>query len=84
MSWGVGCRLGSDLAWLWLWLWYRPAARDPFWPLIWKLSYAESVALKRQTNKQTKKPTKQKTKLVVLELRRGLGSTNGAPGAAVG
>ena len=53
MSYSVGHRCGSDLAWLWLWC--RPAAVAPIGPLVWELPYATGVALKRQkqTNKQT-------------------------------
>ena len=48
MSWGVGHRCGSDLAWLWLWC--RLAATALIRPLAWELLYAMGVALKRQNN----------------------------------
>ena len=35
VSCGVGCRIGSDLAWLWLW--GRPAATALNGPLAWEL-----------------------------------------------
>ena len=50
MSWGVGCRCGSDPALLWLW--HRLAATALISPLAWKLPYALAVALKKQTNKK--------------------------------
>ena len=34
VSWSVGCRHGSDLAWLWLWR--RPAAAALIGPLAWE------------------------------------------------
>ena len=42
MSCGVGHRHGLDLAWLW------PAATAPIRPLVWELTYATSVALKKK------------------------------------
>ena len=58
MSWGVGCRLGSDL--VLLWLRRRLVATAPIQPLASEPPYAMGAALekaKRQnkTNKQTKK-----------------------------
>ena len=50
MSCGVGCRRGSDLAWLWLWC--RLAAAAPIGPLAWEPPYAVGVALKRQKEKR--------------------------------
>ena len=50
---GVGHRLGSDLALLWC----RPVATAPSSPLAWEPTYATDVALKR--------PKKKKKKLVV-------------------
>ena len=44
MSYGVGCRLGSDP--VWLWLWRRPAAAAPVGPLPWDLPYVTCMALK--------------------------------------
>ena len=47
VSCGVGCRWGSDLAWLWLGC--RPAAAAPVQPLAWEPPYADGVALKTKT-----------------------------------
>ena len=57
MSCGVGCRRGSDLAWLWLWHW--PASVAPIRPLIWEPPYAAGVALesKKAKNKKQKNQT---------------------------
>ena len=55
MSYGVGCRRGSDL--MLLWLWCRLAAVAPTGPLAWKPPYAMSVALKNK-NKNKKKTLK--------------------------
>ena len=51
MSYGVGCRHGSDPALLWLW--HRLAATAPIRPLAWEPPYAAGAALKskKQTNK---------------------------------
>ena len=46
---GVGCKQGSDLAWLWLCC--SPAAEAPFRPLAWELPYAMGVALKKKKSK---------------------------------
>jgi len=46
MSCGIGCRCGSDPAWLWLW--HRLAAEAPIQPLVWELPYAAGAALKRK------------------------------------
>ena len=46
MSYGVGCRHGSDPALPWLW--HRPVATAPIGPLAWKLPYAAGEALKGQ------------------------------------
>ena len=65
---GVGCRRGSDPAWLWLW--GRPAATTPIRPLAWESPHAMGVALekaKRQKNK------KQKNKKTPGERRRSSG-----------
>ena len=45
VSCGVGCRLGSDPAWLWLW--NRLAAAAPIGPLAWEPPDAVGAALKR-------------------------------------
>ena len=53
MSYGVGCRCGSDPALLWLWC--RPGATAPIGPLAWEPPYAAGVAqemAKRQNKKQ--------------------------------
>ena len=49
MNCGVGCRHGTDPAWLWLWC--KLAAVAPIRPLAWEPPYAEGVALKKQKNK---------------------------------
>ena len=43
MSYGVGCRRGSDPAWLWLW----PAATAPIRPLAWEPLHAVDAALEK-------------------------------------
>ena len=48
MSYGVGCRRGSDLALPWL----QPAAIAPIQPLAWKPPYATPVALKKKREKE--------------------------------
>ena len=53
VSCGVGCRHGSDLAWLWLCC--KVAATAPIKPLAWDPPYAVSVALKGQKDKKKKK-----------------------------
>ena len=50
MSCDVGCRRGSNPAFLWLW--HRPAAIAPIGPLAWEPLYATGVALKRQKKKK--------------------------------
>ena len=50
VSYGVGCRRGSDLAWLWLW--HRLAVAAPIRPLVWEPPYATRVALKRQKKRE--------------------------------
>ena len=50
MSYGVGHRCGSDLAWLWLW----PAAVAPIGPLAWEPPYAVGAALKSKKKKKKK------------------------------
>ena len=42
MSYGVGCRHGSDPALLWLWR--RPEATAPIRPLAWEPPYAAGAA----------------------------------------
>ena len=53
MSFGVGCRCGSDLALRWLWR--RLAARAPNGPLAWEPPYAEVAALERQKRQKINK-----------------------------
>ena len=60
VSCGVGCRGGSDLAWLWLWC--RLAATAPTGLLAWESPYAAAAALKRQKIKTKKPPTIQSRK----------------------
>ena len=50
MSYGVGCRPGSDPALLWLW--HRPTAVAPIGPLAWEPPYTMDVALKRKKKKK--------------------------------
>ena len=45
MSYGVGCRRGSDLALLWLWR--RLVAIAPIRPLAWEPLYAVGAALEK-------------------------------------
>ena len=51
MSYGVGHRRSSDLAWLWLW--YRPAAAVLIQPQAWELPYTAGAALKITTTTTT-------------------------------
>ena len=44
MSYGVGCRHGSDL--VLLWLWRRQVAAASIQPLAWEPPYAVGAALK--------------------------------------
>ena len=53
VSYGVGCRRGSDPALLWLW--HRLAAAASIRPLAWEPPYALVAALEKDENKQTKK-----------------------------
>ena len=50
MSYGVGCRCGSDLTLLQLWC--RLAATALIWPLTWELPYAAGAALKKKQKKK--------------------------------
>ena len=54
MSYGVGCRCGSDLALLWLW--YRLAAAAPIRPLAWELPYAAVSVMAQQLTNPTSTP----------------------------
>ena len=58
MSYGVGRRLGSDLALLWLW--HRPEATALIRSLAWEPLYATGVALKRQKGKKERKEGRKK------------------------
>ena len=58
MSYGVGCRSGSDLALLWLWC--RPAAAVQIQFLAWELPFAIGAALKRQKEKERERERKRK------------------------
>ena len=53
MSYGVGCRRGSDLALLWLWL--RPAATALIRSLAWEPPYAVGAAPEKATRPKKKK-----------------------------
>ena len=57
MSYGVGQRRGSDLAWLWLW--YRPAATALIRLLAWEPPHATGAAIEK---KQKQKDQKNKEK----------------------
>ena len=46
MSYGVGCRCGSDP--VLLWLWRRLAATAPIGPLVQEFPYAVGMALKKK------------------------------------
>ena len=48
--------IGSGL----LWLWHRPEATAPIQPLVWKLPYSTSMALKKQKRKKSKMQIKKK------------------------
>ena len=50
MSYGVGCRHGSDRELLWLW--HGPAAIALIRPLVWEPPYTVGTALKRQKDKK--------------------------------
>ena len=50
VSYGVGCRCGSDSELLWLWC--RSAAAAPSQPLAWELPCAAGAALKIQKKKK--------------------------------
>ena len=50
MSYGVGCRHGSDL--MVLWLQCRLAAAAPIRPLAWEPPYSMNVAIKRPKKKK--------------------------------
>ena len=53
MSYGIGCRHGSDM--VLLWLWRRPAATALIRPLAWEPPYATGAALKDKKTKKKKK-----------------------------
>ena len=53
MSYGEGCRRGSDP--LLLWLWRRPVATAPIRPLAWEPPYAAGAA-----QEMAKRPKKKK------------------------
>ena len=58
VSCGIGCRHGSDPAFLWLWS--RLAATAPIRPLAWEPPYAVGAAqemAKRQKKKKSKTPS---------------------------
>ena len=57
MRCGVGCRRGSDPAFLWLW--HRLAATAPTGPLAWEPPNAVGVTQKKK--KKTKKKKKKKS-----------------------
>ena len=59
MSWGIGRRLGSDLALLGLWC--RLAAAALIGPLAWEPPYAADAALKKEEEKQAFESRRHKT-----------------------
>ena len=67
MSWGVGCRCGSDF--VLLWLWFRPAATAPVRLPAWVPPYAMGVALEKY-KKTKKKERKKKRKEHILVLKK--------------
>ena len=56
MSYGVGCRHGSDPEMLWLWC--RLAATAPIRPPAWEPPYATGAPLKRQKTKKKNRDKK--------------------------
>ena len=64
MSWGLGRRVGSDLALLWLWR--RPAAVAPIRPLAWEPPYAAGAALKRPKKKEREELVRFKFKVTLF------------------
>ena len=50
MSYGVGCRCGSDPELLWLWR--RLVAAAPIRPLVWEPPYAVGAALEKDKKKE--------------------------------
>ena len=67
MSYGVGHRRGSDLAWLWLR--HRLAATALIRPLAWEPPYATRVAIEK-----AKRPKKKKNDLKFSLLRNPEGA----------
>ena len=67
MSCGVGCRRGSDPAWLWLWC--RPAATAPIRPLAWEPPYAVGAALEKAKRTPPKKERKLEVAILISEKR---------------
>ena len=61
MSFGIGRRLSSDLAWLWLWC--RPVVVALIVPLAWEPPYAMGAALEKDKKKKKKNCGKNKTKI---------------------
>ena len=58
MSYGVGCRYGSDPTLLWLWC--SPVAIAPICTLSWEPPYATGVALEKTEKRKKKKGKKEK------------------------
>ena len=65
MSFSVGHRFGSDLAWLWLWR--RLAVAAPIQPLVSELPYAHRCGPKRKKKIQRKKYI---YKVKIIKLRK--------------
>ena len=78
MSCGVGCRYGSDLAFMGLWC--RPEAVALIQPLAWELPHAMGAALKKVQNGNISKDIIQKQnwkeilwlKYTILEIKNSL------------
>ena len=67
MSYGVGCRCGSNPVLLWLWC--RPAATALIRPLAWEPPYTAGVALKRQKKKKRKEKERSQINNLILQLK---------------
>ena len=75
MSYGVGCRCGSDSALLWLW--HRLAATAPIRPIAWEPTYAAGAALEKTKRKKKKKKKKLIKTLIGMHKQQKQKSTGG-------
>ena len=71
MSYGVGCRSGSDLALLWLW--HKLAATAPTGPLAWEPPYAVGAALEKAKRQKDKKKKKKQSPNLLKENKTVMG-----------